>query len=148
MGDAVLPRAAGDHHQVIVDNERGCRETPASVARTRCKSLRPPVAAAVVACLLLIGSACDNPTAADTTPTRSSGDDAKSSAAASAPSPDVPEMASTGSIRCGAPSAPLDVDPDGDRIEADVPGSNGTRMFRRARPFPIPLTTRAGRVDP
>jgi hypothetical protein len=51
-------------------------------------------------------------------------------------------------MTCGAPSAPTPAaNGAADPIDADTPGSDGTRMFAAGHPFRIALTTRAAQPD-
>jgi hypothetical protein len=54
---------------------------------------------------------------------------------------------SRNALICSAPSAPANAAPNGALIEADTPGSDGTRMFSNGHPFVVTLTTRANRSD-
>jgi hypothetical protein len=68
----------------------------------------------------------------------------------SAPPPSTPSLTETPSnsaLLCGAPSVPTNAAPDGPMIEAETPGSDGTRMFASGRPFVLTLTTRARASD-
>jgi hypothetical protein len=67
-----------------------------------------------------------------------------------APAPTATSIIATpgkSALTCGAPSEPANAAPDGPAIEADTPGSDGTRMFANGRPFAVDLTTRANRRD-
>jgi hypothetical protein len=67
-----------------------------------------------------------------------------------APAPSAPSIIATpgtSTLKCGAPSEPANATPDGTAIEADTPGSDGTRMFANGRPFSVTLTTRARQTD-
>ncbi|HEV3105404.1 MAG TPA: hypothetical protein VGZ01_06935, partial [Trinickia sp.] len=51
-------------------------------------------------------------------------------------------------MRCDPPSGPTRATPaQGDAIEADTPGSDGTRLFARDRTFTLAFTTRATQDD-
>lgn len=66
------------------------------------------------------------------------------------PAPIMPSITATPSantLTCGAPSEPVNAAPNGAVIEADTPGSDGTRMFPSGRPFMLTLTTRASASD-
>jgi hypothetical protein len=53
-----------------------------------------------------------------------------------------------GSISCAAPAASMSTSPaHGDAIEADTPGSDGTRLFPLDRAFTLAFTTRTTRDD-
>jgi hypothetical protein len=54
---------------------------------------------------------------------------------------------SSSALKCNSPSNPANAAPDGATIEADTPGSDGTRMFLRGQPFALTLTTRARARD-
>ncbi|PPK45412.1 hypothetical protein B0G57_105118 [Trinickia symbiotica] len=50
-------------------------------------------------------------------------------------------------LSCGSPSAASAAGSGGNLIEADTPGSDGSRMFALGKPFTIALTTRAASDD-
>jgi len=56
---------------------------------------------------------------------------------------DAPPPATSLSMTCVPASTPVDASGAGDAIEADTPGSDGTRMFPLHHPFDVMLTTRA-----
>ena len=67
-----------------------------------------------------------------------------------APAPTAASINATPSrsaLTCSAPSEPANAAPDGTLLEADTPGSDGTRMFTNGHPFVVSLTTRANRSD-
>jgi hypothetical protein len=61
--------------------------------------------------------------------------------------PSITETPRNSTLMCSAPSEPTNAAPDGAMIEADTPGSDGTRMFPNGKPFAITLTTRARASD-
>jgi hypothetical protein len=67
-----------------------------------------------------------------------------------APAPTVASLNATPSrnaLTCGDPSVPANAAPNGALLEADTPGSDGTRMFANGHPFTVSLITRANRSD-
>ncbi|WP_374193454.1 hypothetical protein [Trinickia mobilis] len=87
-----------------------------------------------VACVLLV------------TCSRSNGSDAPDAAskAAAATAPDSAALA----MKCGAPSAPSPAaSANGDPLEADTPGGDGTRLFAAGSAFDIAFTTRVNNED-
>ncbi|KMZ13752.1 serine/threonine protein kinase [Candidatus Burkholderia humilis] len=58
-----------------------------------------------------------------------------------------PKPADTPPMQCSAPGAPVPASQDGDAIEADTPGSDGTRMFALDAPIRVAITTRASSAD-
>jgi hypothetical protein len=98
-----------------------------------------------VAWLTLLG--CDR-SQADEETGRAAGAQAAMPASASAASAPQAMRLASGSISC-EPLADTTPAPSekGEAIEADTPGSNGTRMFKLGSPFSIALTTRANDDD-
>lgn len=111
------------------------KETCAEAARSaRARRTRFASFTLCIACLLLV------------TCSRSNGNDAPA-AAPSAAAATAPESASL-AMKCGAPSAPSPAaSAKGDPIEADTPGSDGTRMFAAGSNFNIAFTTRVTQAD-
>ena len=67
-----------------------------------------------------------------------------------APAPSAPSIIATpgmSTLTCSAPSEPANATPTGAAIEADTPGSDGTRIFPNGQPFAVTLTTRARQAD-
>ena len=93
------------------------------------------------------GTPCDNGVFGDPAPgvTKQCWYDNDTPAASSPPS--ITETPSNSTLMCSAPSDPTNAAPDGAMIEADTPGSDGTRMFPNGRPFVLTLTTRARASD-
>jgi hypothetical protein len=97
------------------------------------------------------GTGCDNGVFDDPAPGASKQCwvefDAKAYAKADTPAghfvADAPPPATSLSMTCGPASTPVDASATGDTIEADTPGSDGTRMFPLHHPFDVMLTTRA-----
>ena len=58
-----------------------------------------------------------------------------------------PPSAAQSQFQCSGPGAPGAATETGDAIEADTPGSDGTRMFARATPIRIAFTTRPKSAD-
>ncbi|MFP3182373.1 MAG: hypothetical protein RXR20_24530 [Paraburkholderia sp.] len=93
------------------------------------------------------GTACDNGVFGDPSP----GTEKRcwyDSGIATAPS--TPSLTATphgNALTCSAPSEPVNATPDGPTIEADTPGSDGTRMFTNGHPFMVNFTTRANHGD-
>ena len=69
---------------------------------------------------------------------------AKPAAVATVADTDTPEAHQ---ISCGPPSAPAAAPAAGDAVEADTPGSNGTRMFAPGARFAIAFTVRTNAAD-
>ncbi|KIG07729.1 hypothetical protein BurMR1_0559 [Burkholderia sp. MR1] len=82
--------------------------------------------------LLLTMTACDNATS----------DEAATHAIAN-----TRATFDTPPLRCDAPASPEAAGRDGPAIEADTPGSDGTRMFALNAPLRIAITTRASSAD-
>ncbi len=84
-----------------------------------------------------------------------SGDSSTVAAAATTPSGQTNAANSTTpvvdaggeALTCGAPSTPAAAGSGNGLVEADTPGSDGSRMFARGKPFNIALTTRAASDD-
>jgi hypothetical protein len=55
--------------------------------------------------------------------------------------------ADTPPMQCSAPAAPAQAAETGEAIEADTPGSDGTRMFALGTPIRVAITTRAKSAD-
>ncbi|WP_250509401.1 hypothetical protein [Caballeronia sp. GACF4] len=55
--------------------------------------------------------------------------------------------ADTPPLRCSAPTPPVSASVSGDMLEADTPGSDGTRMFALKTPVRVAITTRAKGAD-
>ncbi|KQR80572.1 hypothetical protein ASG35_30385 [Burkholderia sp. Leaf177] len=71
--------------------------------------------------------------------------EAKTSAAAARFVADAPPPSTALAMQC-TPAAPVEIpgsSPAAESVEADTPGSNGTRMFSLRKPFDVTLTTRA-----
>ncbi|MEZ2353854.1 hypothetical protein [Caballeronia sp. RCC_10] len=81
--------------------------------------------------MLLTMTACDNATS----------DEPVTPAASKRASFDTPPL------RCDAPATPVPAAKSGPSIEADTPGSNGTRMFALNAPLSVAITTRAKAAD-
>jgi hypothetical protein len=58
-----------------------------------------------------------------------------------------PDPSDTPPMRCSAPAPPAAAKDGGDAIEADTPGSDGTRMFALDVPVRVAITTRAKAAD-
>ena len=58
-----------------------------------------------------------------------------------------PPSAAQSQFQCSGPGAPGAATETGDAIEADTPGSDGTRMFARSTPIRIAFTTRPKSAD-
>jgi len=101
------------------------------------RAARHTLPAALLACLCLFAAtACGGDHGAD-----------KPRPAGSAPPPAAAGLADSGTITCAAPAAGTDAAPDGDTIEADTPGSDGSRMFAPGSTFEVSITTRAAGAD-
>jgi hypothetical protein len=91
--------------------------------------------------------ACDR-SQADEETSRASGTQAAVAAPATAAPVPQPMRLAKGSIDCEPPAVSTQAPPEkGEPIEADTPGSNGTRMFKLGSPFTIAFTTRASEDD-
>jgi len=91
------------------------------------------------------GTGCDNGVFDDPAPGASKrcwvearADSAVARFVADAPPPSTPLP-----MQCSPAAAPVDAPASGDAVEADTPGSDGTRMFALRKPFELALTTRA-----
>src|ERR1700712_185456 len=76
--------------------------------------------------------------------------DARSIASAPAPvprAPDAPVLPPALAMACSAASASANASTEGDVIEANTPGSDGSRMFPSRRAFNVAITTRATRAQ-
>ncbi|MGO4331459.1 hypothetical protein AB4Z48_13380 [Cupriavidus sp. 2TAF22] len=91
------------------------------------------------ACLLLFAfTACGGDRSADK---------AKPQANGSAPPAAAAGVTDSGILNCAAPAASTDAAPDGDTLEADTPGSDGTRLFPAGSTFQLSVTTRSAAAD-
>ncbi len=93
------------------------------------------------------GTGCDNGVFDDPAPGASKHCWVEASANRAAPAIDKPPPSSPLAMSCGAPSAAVGAAASGDPVEADTPGSDGTRMFALGKPFELALTTRAHAGD-
>jgi hypothetical protein len=91
------------------------------------------------------GTGCDNGVFDDPAPGESKrcwveavAESAAARFVAGAPPPSTPLA-----MQCSPAAAAVDAPASGDTVEADTPGSDGTRMFALHKPFELALTTRA-----
>ncbi|MDR5820786.1 hypothetical protein [Caballeronia sp. LZ043] len=126
---------------------------PASRFTAPRRTLRVPQARiAMAAGALLALSACDKPGPAETLATRietlaAEGPGAPRAALVKVAENEAPDPADTPPLRCSAPTPPVAAKAGGDPIEADTPGSDGTRMFPLDAPVRIAITTRTQAAD-
>jgi hypothetical protein len=93
------------------------------------------------------GTGCDNGVFDDPAPGASKHCWVEASTSRAALAIDKPPPSSPLAMSCSAPSAPVEATASGDPVEADTPGSDGTRMFALGKPFEVALTTRARAGD-
>jgi hypothetical protein len=93
------------------------------------------------------GTPCDNGVFGDPAPGTEKRCWYDSGIAATPSAPSLTATPSGNALTCSAPSDPVNTAPNGALVEADTPGSDGTRMFANGRPFVVNLTTRANQSD-
>lgn len=93
------------------------------------------------------GTQCDNSIFGDPAPGTSKQCWYEDDTAPPPTTPSLTETPSNSALLCSAPSEPTNAAPNGPVIEAETPGSDGTRIFANGRPFVLTLTTRARASD-
>jgi hypothetical protein len=93
------------------------------------------------------GTGCDNGVFDDPAPGASKRCWVQADGKRAAPAIDAPPSSSPLALNCAPASAPVTAPAGGAPVEADTPGSDGTRMFAVGKPFDVAFTTRAQARD-